>query len=301
MRFKIFQDSRQGDRSGNEDRIGYCYSRDVLLMVVADGMGGHAQGEVAAEIAVKEITRLFQQEARNKLRRPSDFLVSVINAAHRAIVSHAVAENLLESPRTTCVVCLVQDGSAWWAHSGDSRLYVLRGGKLAAATQDHSRVQQLVDSGAITPEAAATHPERNKIFSCLGGVVPPVIAVGSEFPLQTGDTILLSTDGFWSQIPAALVATLLRKQDIVGLLPGLLTEAHKRARGESDNLSLVAMTWEAQDDPRHADTEQMDNEQFTTSSNTQDLDRPVAGEDVTDEEIEKAIAEIQNAIRKVPR
>ena len=225
----------------------------------------------------------------------------MINSAHRAIVSHAVAENLLESPRTTCVVCLVQDGSAWWAHSGDSRLYVLRAGKLAAATQDHSRVQQLVDSGAITPEAAATHPERNKVFSCLGGVVPPVIAVGSEFPLQTGDTILLSTDGFWSQIPAALIATLLRKQDIVGLLPGLLTEAHKRARGESDNLSIVAMTWEAQDDPRHADTEQMDNEQFTTSSNTQDLDRPVVGEDVTDEEIEKAIAEIQNAIKKVPR
>ena len=101
MRFTIFQDSRQGDRSGNEDRVGYTYSKDVLLMVIADGMGGHMQGEVAAEIAVTEITRLFQQEARNRLRRPADFLVSVINAAHRAIVSHAVAENLLESPRTT--------------------------------------------------------------------------------------------------------------------------------------------------------------------------------------------------------
>ena len=301
MRFTIFQDSRQGDRSGNEDRIGYSYSRDVLLMVAADGMGGHEKGEVAAEIAVTEVTRLFQQEARNKLRRPSDFLVSVINAAHRAIVSHAVAENLLESPRTTCVVCIVQDGKAWWAHAGDSRLYVLRAGRLAAATQDHSRVQQMVDSGILTPEAAAIHPERNKIYSCLGGVVPPVIAVGSEFPLQTEDTILLSTDGFWSQIPGALIATLLRKQDVVGLLPGLLTEAHKRAGGESDNLSVVAMTWESQDDPRHADTEQISTEQFTTSSNTAELDRPVATEDVTDEEIEKAIAEIQDAIRKVPR
>ncbi|MBL0141995.1 MAG: serine/threonine-protein phosphatase [Betaproteobacteria bacterium] len=301
MRFTIFRDSRQGDRSGNEDRIGYSYGKDVLLMVVADGMGGHLQGEVAAEIAVTEITRLFQQEARNRLRRPSDFLVSVINAAHRAIVSHAVAENLLESPRTTCVVCIVQGGTAWWAHSGDSRLYVLRGGKLVAATQDHSRVQQLVDSGVITPEAAATHPERNKIFSCLGGVVPPVIAVGSEFALQTGDTILLSSDGFWSQIPAALIANLLRKQDIVGLLPGLLTEAYKRAKGESDNLSIVAMTWEAQDDPRYADTEQVDAEHFTTSSNTLDPDRSPAADDVTDDEIEKAIAEIQSAIKKVPR
>jgi serine/threonine protein phosphatase PrpC len=199
------------------------------------------------------------------------------------------------------VVCIVQEGTAWWAHSGDSRLYVLRGGKLAASTQDHSRVQQMIDSGVITAEAAAVHPERNKIYSCLGGVVPPVIAVGSEFALQTGDTILLSTDGFWSQIPAALIATLLKKQDIVGLMPGLITEAHKRARGESDNLSVVGMTWEAQDDPRHADTELMDNEQFTTSSNTMDLDRPIVTEDVTDEEIEKAIAEIQSAIKKVPR
>jgi serine/threonine protein phosphatase PrpC len=301
MRFTIFQDSRQGDRTGNEDRIGYSFSKDVLLLVAADGMGGHLLGEVAAEIAVTEITRLFQQEARNRLRRPSDFLVSVINAAHRAIVSHAVAENLLESPRTTCVVCLVQGGTAYWAHAGDSRLYVFRGGKLLAATQDHSRVQQMLDSGMITPEAAATHPERNKIFSCLGGVVPPIIAVGNEFPLQTGDTILISTDGFWGQIPAALIASLLRKQDIVGLLPGLLTEAYKRAGGGSDNLSVVAMTWEAQDDPRHADTKLMDTEQFTSSSNTMDLDRPLVAEDVTDDEIEKAIAEIQSAIRKVPR
>ena len=88
MRFTIFQDSRVGDRETNEDRVGYSYSRDVLLLVIADGMGGHAQGEVAAEIAVTEITRRFQQEARNKLRKPFDFLVSAIQSAHRAIVSH---------------------------------------------------------------------------------------------------------------------------------------------------------------------------------------------------------------------
>ena len=89
MRFTIFQDSQVGDRDTNEDRVGYSYSRDVLLLVIADGMGGHLQGEVAAEIAVAEITRRFQQEARNKLKRPFDFLVSAIQSAHRAIVSHA--------------------------------------------------------------------------------------------------------------------------------------------------------------------------------------------------------------------
>ena len=152
MRFTIFQDSKVGDRKGNEDRVGYSYSRDVLLMVIADGMGGHLQGEVAAEIAVSEITRRFQQEARNRLKRPFDFLVSAIQSAHRAIVSHAVEHNLLECPRTTCVACIVQGGRAYWAHAGDSRLYLLRRGELVAFTQDHSKVQQMIDAGAITPD-----------------------------------------------------------------------------------------------------------------------------------------------------
>ena len=301
MRFTIFQDSRKGDRKGNEDRVGYSYSREVLLMVIADGMGGHLDGEVAAEIAVNEITRRFQQEARNRLRKPPEFLVSAINSAHHAIVSHAVEKNLLECPRTTCVACIVQNGSAYWVHAGDSRLYLLRNGNLIAQTSDHSRIQQMIDTGAISAEAAARHPDRNKIFSCLGGVVPPQISIGREFPLQTGDTIVLSTDGFWAQIPPPLIGSMLKKQSIVDLFPGLLTEAHRRAAGESDNLSLVAMTWEAQDDPRAADTTQLENEQFATSSNTEQLDVGKPSDDVTEEDIERAIAEIQNAIRKVPR
>ncbi len=302
MRFTIFQDSRQGDRQGNEDRIGYSYSRDVLLMTVCDGMGGHQDGEVAAEIAVTEITRRFQQEARQVLKRPFDFLMSAIASAHRAIVSHAVEHNLLECPRTTCVAAIVQGARAYWAHAGDSRLYVFRRGHLLAATQDHSRIQQMIDAGEITPEAAARHPDRNKIFSCLGGVVPPQISVGRELALEASDTILLSTDGFWSQIPPNILANMLRKQALVELMPGLLSEAHRRAKGESDNVSVVAMTWENQDDARIADTSNLDDEQFATSANTTqqlDVDTPV--EDVTDADIERAIAEIKDAIRKVPR
>jgi serine/threonine protein phosphatase PrpC len=302
MRFSIFQDSRQGDRKGNEDRVGYSYSRDVLLMAVADGMGGHIDGEVAAEIAITEITRRFQQEARNKLKKPFDFLTSAIQSAHRAIVSHAVENNLLECPRTTIVACIVQNGHAYWAHAGDSRLYVLRRGELAAQTQDHSRVQLMIDAGEITAEMAARHPERNKIFSCLGGVVPPQISTGREFPLETGDTVILSTDGFWGQIPGSILGTMLRKQTVVELMPGLLTEAQRRAQGESDNLSVVAMTWENQEDMRVPDTQSM-GEDFTSSSNTTEQleGGDIVAEDVSDEDIERAIDEIQKAIRKVPR
>ena len=303
MRFTIFQDSKVGDRQGNEDRVGYSYSRDVLMMVICDGMGGHAQGEVAAEIAVSEITRRFQQEARHRLQRPFDFLVSAIQSAHRAIVSYAVEKNMLECPRTTCVTCVVQGGRAYWAHAGDSRLYVLRKGEVVARTQDHSKIQQMLDAGQITPEQAARHPDRNKIFSCLGGVVPPHIDVGREVRLETGDTVVLSTDGFWAQIPASILGTMLMKQTVTALMPGLLVEAQRRAQGESDNVTVVAMTWENQDDARVADTLSLDEEEFATSTNTtEQLAAPNANlEDVTEDDIERAIAEIQNAIKKVPR
>ena len=303
MRFTIFQDSKVGDRSGNEDRVGYSYSRDVMLMVIADGMGGHDQGEVAAEIAVTEITRRFQQEARNKLRRPFDFLVSAIQSAHRAIVSHAVEKNLLECPRTTCVACVIQNGYAYWAHAGDSRLYVIRKGQLLAATQDHSKIQQMLDAGQITPEQAARHPDRNKIFSCLGGVVPPHIDIGREVRLESGDTVMLMTDGFWAHIPAALLGSMLQKQAVTSLMPGLMNEAQRRANGESDNLTVVAMTWENQDDALVADTKGLDDDEFATSTNTTQQLEGGPGDlaDVTDADIERAIAEIQNAIKKVPR
>ena len=302
MRFTIFQDSLVGDRSGNEDRVGYSYGKDVLLMVIADGMGGHHGGEIASEIAVQEITRRFKVDARNKLRKPFEFLVSSIQAAHRAIVAHADQHNMLECPRTTCVVCVIQNGYAYWAHAGDSRLYVLRRGNLVSATQDHSKVQQLIDSGQITAEQAARHPDRNKIYSCLGGVVPPHIDMGRELRLEVGDTVVLSTDGFWAQIPANILAQMLTRQTVTALMPGLLTEAHRRAGGESDNITVVAVTWESQDDDRVADTQALDEEQFATSTNTtQQLGTAVPSDDVTEDDIERAIAEIQSAIKKVPR
>ena len=109
MRFTIFQDSHKGGRKVNQDRLAYSYGKEVLLMVIADGMGGHARGEIAAEITVNTITNRFQQEARTTLRRPLDFLHTAFNAAHRAIIAFADQNDMLESPRTTCVGCIIQD------------------------------------------------------------------------------------------------------------------------------------------------------------------------------------------------
>jgi PPM family protein phosphatase len=303
MRFTIFQDSHKGGRKSNQDRLAYSYSKEVLLMVIADGMGGHARGEIAAELAVNTITSRFQQEARPALRKPLDFLHLVFNAAHRAIVAFADQNDMLECPRTTCVACVIQDDKAYWAHSGDSRLYLLRAGKLAVATRDHSRVQQMIDAGLITKETAATHPDRNKIYNCLGGVVPPEVTLSEEWPLDAGDTILMSTDGFWAQIPAAVIAARLESENILSLMPELLEEAERRAGSDSDNLSLVAATWERQDDDEISTqtvTSTVPMDGFRTQTNLDQGDE-TPGEAVTDEEIERAIAEIQTAIKKVTK
>ena len=154
MKFTIYQESRPGRRPTNEDRIAYSYSRDSLLMVVADGMGGHLHGEVAAQIAVQYITESFQREAHPLLKDPFLFLSGALGNAHHAILDYAADRFLPEAPRTTCVACIVQDSIAYWAHAGDSRLYAIRGGRILAQTRDHSRVQRMIEDGLITAEAA---------------------------------------------------------------------------------------------------------------------------------------------------
>ena len=175
MRFTIFQDSRKGSRKVNQDRLAYTYGRDTLLLVVADGMGGHAGGEIAAQICVRLFIERFQQEAKPVLKNPLKFLQETMLRAHAALGSYANQFSMLETPRTTCVAVVVQASHAYWAHAGDSRFYLFRQGSLIAATKDHSKVQYLVDQGLIGTSDMAVHPDRNKVFSCLGGLVDPVI------------------------------------------------------------------------------------------------------------------------------
>ena len=303
MRFTIFQDSVIGGRKVNQDRLAYSYSKDVLMMVIADGMGGHARGEIAAEVAVTTMTKRFEQEARQTLRRPKEFLESAFHSAHRAIVSFADQHDMLECPRTTLVACIVQNGKACWAHSGDSRLYLVRGGKIAQGTVDHSRVQQLIEAGVITPAQAAVHPDRNKIYNCLGGVLPPMVTHSEDWTLKVGDTILLSTDGFWGPLNADNIAARLKQEPLLDLVPKLMIEAQRKAGAESDNLSAIGLSWEIQEDdePDGTITVTEPMQGFTTST-MNSLAQPTSQRDeISDADIQKAITEIQNAIKKVSK
>lgn len=121
MKFSVFQISRRGGREKNEDRMGYCYTRESGLFVLADGMGGHPEGEVAAQIALQTISALFQRQAKPQLENVQEFLSSALLAAHHQILRYATEKGMLDTPRTTLVAAVVQAGAASWIHCGDSR------------------------------------------------------------------------------------------------------------------------------------------------------------------------------------
>ena len=244
MKFTIYQESRPGKRANNEDRLAHCYSRDALLMVVADGMGGHYYGEIAAQIAVQVLIESFQREATPEISDPFLFLQKSMNNAHRAIIDFTDAHNLKDSPRTTCVACIVQHNIAYWAHAGDSRLYLMRGGKVLTHTRDHSRVQLLKDQGVINAAQAAVHPERNKVYSCLGGRLTPEIEFSRKTPLETGDVLALCTDGLWGVMPGEMMAVALKSENLMQAVPMLLGQADIRGGPNADNLSILVVRWE---------------------------------------------------------
>jgi serine/threonine protein phosphatase PrpC len=298
MRFSIFQESRKGGRPANEDRTSYAYTRDSLLMVVADGMGGHLHGEVASQIAAQLLTEAFQREARPKLADPSGFLQKSINDAHFALGDYAEARGLIDSPRTTCVACVVQDSTAFWAHVGDSRLYHIREGRIHAQTRDHSRVQMLVDQGRVREEAVASHPDRNKIFNCIGSTTLPQVELSKPARLREDDTLILCTDGLWGPLTGKLITGALLKSDLMKAIPELLDLAELRAGPDSDNLSVVAMNWAEKHDGTLAG-EVSTQTLVLDGVSTQLGDFSKAdNSDLTDEEIERAIDEIRAAIRK---
>jgi len=298
MRFSIFQESRKGGREANEDRTSYAYTRDALLMVVADGMGGHLHGEVASQIAAQLLTEAFQREAKPTLADPLGFLQKSITDAHFALGDYAKARNLVESPRTTCVACVVQDSTAFWAHVGDSRLYHIREGRIQAQTRDHSRVQMLVDQGRVREEAVAAHPDRNKIFNCIGAVALPQVELSRPTLLREDDTLILCTDGLWGPLPGNLITRTLLKSDLMKAIPQLLDLAELRGGADRDNLSVVAMTWA--ETHRGAPTGEVSTQTLVLDGvSTQLGDFSKAdNSDLTDEEIERAIGEIRAAIRK---
>ena len=295
MKFSVFQLSRRGGREKNEDRMGYSYTRESALFVLADGMGGHPKGEVAAQIAIQAVSAMFQHQARPALKNVPEFLSAALLAAHHQILRYSNDKGMLDTPRTTLVVAVVQDGCAHWIHCGDSRLYLVRDGELLMRTRDHS-YQELRNAAIPGLERV----NRNVLFSCLGSPTKPLFDIAGPVLLEQGDRMLLCSDGLWGTLDDALIARQLARQAVSQAVPDLVEDALRKAGDTSDNVTVVAMEWETpnafEESTEGVSTSSINDEVFASTIQAGPLDGFV--DDMDDATIERSIAEINEAIRR---
>jgi PPM family protein phosphatase len=292
MKFALAQATRIGSRPDNEDRVGHWSTPEAALMVVADGLGGHLHGEMAAEIAVELLGAAFLREAQPRVEDPAAFLARALGAAHAAILREGQRLDLPETPRTVIVACLVQDGHAWWTHVGDCRLYLIREGQIVKRTRDHTVVQQLLDQGRIREEAVASHPERNRLLQCLGGYVDPSGEPAQRACLAKGDVLLLCSDGFWGPLTQRQMIHALVSRALEVAVPELAELAELRAGLGADNVSAVAMAW-GEEAVASAEVPAAERTVIQDFSAT-DLDFAR----MSDEDVDRAIEELRAALRR---
>ncbi len=225
--------SLTGDRHNNQDRSIVLEAGSTTLLAVADGLGGHPKGEVAAQLFI-DTCELMLRRADHPIRDPRRFMHECIHKAHHAIVNYGDRQTPPICPRSTAVMAIVQYGKAWWAHVGDSRLYLIREGGILVQTHDHSLVQAI--------DQPISGKSRSAITRCLGGLdQPPEISFGVPMSLQDGDTLLLCSDGLWNQVPQEELVTLMSADDLGAGLQRAGNMAASRPR--SDNVTAIALRW----------------------------------------------------------
>jgi serine/threonine protein phosphatase PrpC len=241
LHFELAEVSLLGDREENQDRSVVRTDRAGVLLVVADGMGGHAGGALAAEVALDSLCRSFA--AADAESEPRQFLQEALAYAHDDVVRIGEEVAAGSRPRATCAVCLVQDGRATWAHVGDSRIYFARGGKVVTRTRDHTPIESLLQDGLISEEEIAGHPMRHYVEYCLGGFAErPLITVSETAGLETGDILLVCSDGLWSGVSDAEIGA--GPEDGAAMQDWLARLAGRAVRAGtpySDNTTVVAL------------------------------------------------------------
>ena len=295
MKFSVYQVSRKGGREKNEDRMGYCYTRESGLFVLADGMGGHPEGEVAAQLALQTISALYQKEARPIVKDVADFLSNSLMAAHHQVIRYASEKGMLDTPRTTLVAAIVQGSYATWVHCGDSRLYIVRQSELLTRTRDHSYLEQQASSGVVRLDRI----NRNILFTCLGSPTKPVFDVTGPITMQEGDKILLCSDGLWGTVSDIDIVRHLSMKPVSEAVPDLVETALRNGGAQSDNVTVIALEWETPDSfesTRGISTDSISDGVFASTIQAGVLDTMV--EDLDDAAIERSIAEINEAIRR---
>jgi serine/threonine protein phosphatase PrpC len=243
MRYELAHHSARGGRPTNQDRVAVAERDNAVLMVLADGLGGHRGGEIAAEILTHTLVHAFNAVRAKVIERPSVFLALGILQAHQAILRRSRASLNTIQPRTTCVMCLVQNGYAYWAHVGDSRLYHFSHGRLRSRTQDHSTVEDLRKDGLVSEEEMRNHPQKGKLTICVGGPNKPKIALGEETALAQDDVLLLCSDGVWEALTPAELLGLAERPALDEAVEEMLFAAETKMQDHCDNVSAICLRW----------------------------------------------------------
>ena len=245
LRVEYADISLLGAREENQDRVVAAVAEHAVLLIVVDGMGGHADGARAAEVTQKTLLEAFWHTPQ-PLFDPLGFLHMALGRAHEEVVRVGMSLPLEQRPRATCAVCLVQQHAAWWAYIGDSRVYHLRKGQVLTRTRDHSHVELLLREGLITAEQALNHPMRNFVECCIGGdPILPDMTLSGRRELEPDDVIFVCTDGMWATLKDEEIANrfTVGGHAIRDTLSSLGQLAVARAGGGSDNTSAAAVRW----------------------------------------------------------
>jgi PPM family protein phosphatase len=240
LRFETAEVSLLGDREENQDRAVAHHMGGSVLLVVADGMGGHAGGALAAETAVASLRESFAGRAPEE--DSGQFLRTAMAAAHDAVVAVGEEIGIGSRPRATCAACVIRDREVTWAHVGDSRVYIIRAGAIVTRTRDHTPIENLLQDGLISEDEVAGHPMRHYVEYCLGGLAErPVIAVAEPLALVAGDVVLLCSDGLWSGLmESEIAAGPDAEQSLEDWLTRLASRAVRYSTPHSDNTTATA-------------------------------------------------------------
>jgi len=232
-------------RSGNEDN--YLMLSDRGVFIVADGMGGHAAGEVASEMAVRITSREIGSIRGLSEPQVGDRIRGAIRVANDAIFERTISEHDKRGMGTTATVLVLMRGRYLIGQVGDSRAYLLRDGVFTQLTKDHSYVQEQVDAGLLTPEQARVHPYSNVITRCVGASVDvvPDLYYGA---LHTGDVVLMASDGLTGMLEDEQLVKILKSEgDPQTWVDRMITEANRR--GGLDNITAIVVRIDAVDQP----------------------------------------------------
>lgn len=225
-------------RSSNQDAYDRFddAARDEILLVVADGMGGHRGGETASRMAVGTLGKLVVEGEGE----PTDRLMSAVQRANHEIHRLGQRDSRLRGMGTTVVALLLRpEGPSYVVHVGDSRLYRLRDGRLERMTEDHSLVAKMVRDGTLSPEEAEDHPKRNRLLQAVGAddSVEPAVAT---IELRAEDVYVLCTDGLSAMLDDADIAKLAARSPDPHAVVAWMIDAANQAGGKDNVTAMVA-------------------------------------------------------------